>query len=428
MAAHIEFKGIATMNKTGLSQKICTVVSHLRIAKHQHEIHAVRIPAGDADLVLGADLLVTATDDALAKMHHQRSHAVVNDTVTATAEFIDNPDVVFKVEAMKNSIIDELGEGRADFIAAGELSEGLFGDPIATNLFLVGYAYQKGLLPVSAKAIDKALELNGVRVEFNQQAFNWGRRAFLNLNEVERASGVLQKRFTPLEQVNDIVNHRITELTAYQNLAYAEQYKSVVDKVMLAETAVLANSNDELILTKAVAKALYKTMAIKDEYEVARLFTDGRFEAQLKQTFDGSPKISFNLAPPLLSQMLSKKGAPRKFEFGSYMFSAFKVLAKLKGLRGGMFDVFSYTAERKLEVHLIEELNSTVDQLLLGLNQQNRQLACEIVELYLGVRGYGHVKEKNYQQYQLRLKQQLSRYSEPASALKTINVEIANVA
>ncbi|MBL4671232.1 MAG: indolepyruvate ferredoxin oxidoreductase family protein, partial [Arenicella sp.] len=428
MAAHLEFKGVATMNQTGLAQKFGPVVSHLRIAKQQHEINAVRIPAGDADLVLGADLLVTATDDALAKMHYQRSYAVVNDTVSATAEFIDNPDVVIKVGAMKNSIIDELGEGRADFIAAGELAEGLLGDPIATNLFLVGYAYQKGLLPVSAKAIHRALELNGVRVEFNQQAFNWGRRAFLNLSEVEQASGVLAKRFTALEQVNDIVEHRVTELTNYQNAAYAERYKSVVDKVMTAETAVLSHPNDELVLTKAVAKALYKTMAIKDEYEVARLFTDGRFEAQLKETFEGSPKLSFHLAPPLLSQMLSKKGSPRKFKFGSYMFSAFKVLAKLKGLRGGTFDVFSYTAERKLEVNLIEELNLTIDLLLASLNDQNKPLATEIVELYLGVRGYGHVKEKNYDQYQLRLKQQLSRYAEPASPLMAINVEVANVA
>jgi indolepyruvate ferredoxin oxidoreductase len=197
---------------------------------------------------------------------------------------------------------------------------------------------------------------------------------------------------------------------------------------MMAETAVLQNPNDELVLTKAVAKALYKTMAIKDEYEVARLFTDGRFEAQLKETFEGSPKLSFNLAPPLLSQMLSKKGSPRKFKFGSYMFSAFKVLAKLKGLRGGVFDVFSYTAERKLEVNLIEELTLTIDLLLDTLNEQNKPLATEIVELYLGVRGYGHVKEKNYHQFQLRLKQQLSRYAKPASSLTAINVEVANVA
>jgi len=428
MAAHLERKGVATMNQTGLAQKFGPVVSHLRIANKQTDIHAVRIPAGDADLVLGADLLVTATDDALAKMHDQRSHAVVNDTVTTTVEFIDNPDVVMQIEAMKNSITDELGEGSADFIAAGELSEGLLGDPIATNLFLVGYAYQKGLLPVSAKAIHKALELNGVKVEFNQQAFNWGRRAFLNLAEVEHASGVIEKRFTPLERIQDIVAHRVKELTAYQNAAYAEQYKAAVEKVILAETKILSDSSealsDELSLSKAVAKTLYKTMAIKDEYEVARLFTDGRFKTQLEQTFEGTPKISFHLAPPVLS----KKGSPRKIEFGSYMFSVFKLLAKLKGLRGGLFDVFSYSAERKMEHALIDEFKLTIDTLLATLTDQNRQLAIEIVELYQGVRGFGHVKEKNYQQYRLRLEQQLRRYAKPESSLNVIKVEVANIA
>ena len=424
MAAHLEYKGVATMNQTGLAQKFGPVVSHLRIAERQRDIHAVRIPAGDADLILGADLLVTATDDALAKMHHQRSHAVVNDTVTATAEFIDNPDVTFQVDSMKNSIIDELGSGRADFIAAGELSEGLLGDPIATNLFLVGYAYQKGLLPVSAKAIHKALELNGVKVEFNQQAFNWGRRAYLNFDEVEQASGVVEKRFTPLEQAEDIVRHRMHELTSYQDKAYAERYKAIVDKVIAAEKAVLVGDDSELVLSKATAKVLYKIMAIKDEYEVARLYGDGRFEEKLKETFEGAPKISFHLAPPILS----KKGSPRKIEFGSYMLSAFKLLAKFKGLRGTMFDVFGYSSERKMEVALIDELNQTIDVLLASLTDQNRQLATQIVQLYEGVRGYGHVKEKNYHQYQLRLKQQLSRYNEPQSALKSINVEVANVA
>jgi indolepyruvate ferredoxin oxidoreductase len=424
MAAHLEYKGVATMNQTGLAQKFGPVVSHLRIANYQNEIHAVRIPAGDADLVLGADLLVSATDDALAKMHYQRSHAVVNDTVSTTAEFIDDPDVVFQIEAMKHSIVDELGDGRADFIAAGELAEGLLGDPIATNLFLVGYAYQKGLLPVSAKAIHRALELNGVKVEFNQQAFNWGRRAFLNLEEVERASGVTASRFSPLEQLNDIVDYRVNELTAYQDAAYANRYKAVVDKVVVAETKIRSNADEELSLSIAVAKALYKTMAIKDEYEVARLYTDGRFESQLEQAFEGKPKISFHLAPPILS----KKGAPRKIEFGSYIFPVFKLLAKLKGLRGGLFDVFAYSAERKMEAGLVDEINTTIDELLLTLKRENLQHAMEIIELYQSVRGYGHVKEKNYQQYQLRLKQQMGRYTKPEQGLQAINVEVANVA
>ena len=424
MAAHLEYKGVATMNQTGLAQKFGPVVSHLRIAKRQRDIHAVRIPAGDADLVLGADLLVTATDDALAKMHHRRSHVVVNDTVTTTAEFIDNPDVTFQIESMKNSIMDELGDNRADFIPAGELSEGLLGDPIATNLFLVGFAYQKGLLPVSAKAINKALELNGIKVEFNQQAFNWGRRAFLNFADVEQASGVIEKRFTPLERLSDIVEHRMKELTLYQNSAYAKTYKSIVDKVISTEATLISDSSDDFILSKTVARTLYKTMAIKDEYEVARLYTDGRFEKQLQETFEGKPKISFHLAPPILS----KKGSPRKIELGSYMFSAFKLLAKLKGLRGTVFDIFGYSQERKMEVKLIAELNETIDQLLVTLNTKNRQLAIEIIQLYQDVRGYGHVKEKNYQQYRMRLNQQLTRYQEPTSAINSINVEIADVA
>jgi len=165
-------------------------------------------------------------------------------------------------------------------------------------------------------------------------------------------------------------------------------------------------------------------MAIKDEYEVARLFTDGRFKTQLEQTFEGTPKISFHLAPPVLS----KKGSPRKIEFGSYMFSVFKLLAKLKGLRGGLFDVFSYSAERKMEHALIDEFKLTIDTLLATLTDQNRQLAIEIVELYQGVRGFGHVKEKNYQQYRLRLEQQLRRYAKPESSLNVIKVEVANVA
>lgn len=402
MAAHLESKGVATMNQTGLAQKFGPVVSHLRIAGDQADIHAVRIPAGDADLIIGADLLVTASDDALAKMHNERSHAIINDTIAVSAEFIDNPDTHYQNDAMKQSIEDELGDGRADFIAAGELSEALLGDPIASNLFLVGYAYQKGLLPVSAKAIYKALELNGVRVEFNQTAFNWGRQAFLNLADVELKAGVASSRFEALSDVQEIIDYRYKDLVVYQDKAYADRYRTVVDKVVETE-AKLGDSRD---LSIAVAKALYKTMAIKDEYEVARLYTDGRFEEQLARTFADKPKISFHLAPPILS---SKKN-PRKIRFGSYMLHAFKLLAKFKGLRGSALDVFSYSSERKMEIALIEELIQTIDELLERLTAENREYAVRAVELVMGVRGYGHVKEKNYQQYQVALKQQLRSY------------------
>jgi len=402
MAAHLESKGVATMNQTGLAQKFGPVISHLRIAQQQDDIYTVRIPAGDADLVIGVDLLVSASDDALAKMHSDRTYAVVNETVSATAEFIDNPDVVYQIDAMKHSIEDELGDARADFIAAGELSESLLGDPLATNLFLVGYAYQKGLLPVSADAINKALELNGVKVEFNQRAFEWGRKAFHNLAEVEQFSGVNENRFDALQSLEDILKDRFDDLVLYQNRAYAERYRATVNKVIQTE----AKLGEERDLSIAVAKALYKTMAIKDEYEVARLYTDGRFEQQLAKVFEGKPKLSFHLAPPILSS----KAKPRKITFGSYMFPMFKLLAKLKGLRGTAFDVFSYSAERKMERALIDELNHTIDQLLERLDTANREYAVRAVELVKGVRGYGHVKEKNYQQYKVLLKQQLRSY------------------
>jgi indolepyruvate ferredoxin oxidoreductase len=422
MAAHLESKGVATMNQTGLAQKFGPVISHLRIANSQPEIHAVRIPAGDADLVLGADLLVSASDDSLAKMHKNRTHAIVNDTLTATAEFIDNPDVVYEINGMKESIKGELNDERADFIPAGDLAKGLMGDSIATNLFLVGYAYQKGVLPVSAVAINRALELNGVRVDFNKQAFNWGRRAFLNFSEVAEEAKLDAAHIAPLKTYKEILDFRFSDLVRYQDLAYANRYESIVEKVHSVEKG-LGESRD---LSIAVAKSLYKTMAIKDEYEVASLYADGRFETYLKETFDGKPRLQFHLAPPVIS----KRGSSAKMTFGSYMLPAFKVLSKLKFLRGSAIDVFSYTDERKLENSLIGELEQTIDALLLTLNKNNLNHAVQIIELSMQIRGYGHVKEKNIDQYRLRLKTQLESYQLKGSngALKGINVEVANVA
>jgi indolepyruvate ferredoxin oxidoreductase len=424
MAAHLEDKGVATMNQTGLAQKFGPVVSHLRISKRQRDIHAVRIPAGDADLVIGADLLVTASDDALAKLHLERSHLVVNDTVAPSAEFVDNPDAVVHSDAMKQSIQAEVSKGRATFLPAGEIADALLGDSIATNLFLVGYAFQKGLLPVSAEAINKALELNGVKVEFNQQAFYWGRRAYLDQADVESVSGLSASRFSAKVALNDVVDYRSKDLLAYQNQAYADQYASRIAAVQ-SRTSELGLGDDFAI---AAAKALHKVMAIKDEYEVGRLYTDGRFEQQIREQFEGKPKLRFHLAPPLIAKRDPSTGQARKIEFGAYVFWGFKILAKLKGLRGSALDIFGYSEERRMERGLILELNATVDTLLETLNQENLGHAIEIVDLFKGVRGYGHVKDKNYQQYRLRLEQQLSRYTNKTNGLNSIKVEVANVA
>ena len=422
MAAHLEDKGVATMNQTGLAQKFGPVISHLRIAKDQNAIHTVRIPAGDADLVIGCDLLVSASDDALAKLHKNRSHVVINDTVAATAEFIDNPDTVFHVDPMKQSILHELAEGRAKFLPATEIATALMGDSIATNLFMVGVAFQQGLIPISAEAIDKALELNGVAVEFNQQAFNWGRQAAFDQAQVEQIAGLDTSRFTPCESLQDILEFRVNDLIGYQNKDYAEQYRAAVAAVHAKEQEKLGQGSDRL--TIAVAKATHRVMAYKDEYEVARLYTDGRFKKQLEEKFEGDYKLALHLAPPLFSRRDSDTGHLIKRRFGSYMLFMFKLMAPLKFLRNTRLDIFGYSEERKIERRLVSELAETVETVIDGLNDRNLDHAIEIINLTLGVRGYGHVKDKNYQQYRLRLAQQLQRYQ----SITGIKVEVAHVA
>ncbi|MFT5136061.1 MAG: indolepyruvate ferredoxin oxidoreductase [Arenicella sp.] len=421
MAAHLEDKGVATMNQTGLAQKFGPVVSHLRIARDQNQIHAVRIPAGDADLIIGCDLAVSATDDALAKMNKERSNAVINDSMTPTAEFVHNPDAIFHDKPMKASIGDELSADRVSFLPATEIAAALLGDTIATNLFMVGYAYQKGLIPLSEEAIFKALELNGVAVEFNQQAFTWGRRAVVDFAAVEESAGVRAKRFTAIETLEGIVDYRYKDLTAYQNVGYADIYKNRLLEVAAKESEILGQAGQ---LSIVIAKALHRVMAYKDEYEVARLYTDGRFEKQLADKFEGKVKLNFHMAPPLLSKRDPDTGHLRKRKFGGYMLTMFKIMAPFKAIRGSKLDIFSYSEERKMERRLINELNATIDALISGLNAEKQQHAIEIIELVLDVRGYGHVKEANYAKYQLRLAQQLKRYQGHVG----ISVEVANVA
>lgn len=427
MAAHLEGKGVATMNQTGLAQKFGPVVSHLRIAEQQADIHAVRIPAGDADLVLGSDLLVAASDDALAKMHLDRTYAVVNDTISPTVEFVNNPDAVYNVDAMKRSIEHELSEGHARFLPAGALSDALLGDPIATNLFLAGYAYQQGLLPVSAKAINKALELNGVRVSFNQQAFYWGRRAFLDQPGVEQLAGLTAKTDMPLQDLDAIIDYRYKDLNAYQNKAYADEYAAFVNQVRDKEKVTVGGDK----LTIAVARSLHKLMAIKDEYEIGRLYTDGRFMDKLSAHFKGKIQLNFYFASPTLSVLFGaqpKEGKyPQKRRFGHASFYLLKLLAKLKFLRGTKLDIFAYSHERKMERQLLNDFKHNVDLLLADLHKGNHQLAVDIIESVQQVRGFGHVKHANYLTYQKKLGNMMSAFKTGKLDIHSIKVEVADV-
>ena len=343
MAAHIEGKGCSTLNQTGLAQKFGSVISHARIGKQQSDINAVRIAAGDSDLLLGCDLVVSAADEALAKLHHQRSTVICNNYQSPTAAFVNNPDQAFPQLAMQQALEQQVGQQQVTFLNVTDIATKLCGDAIASNLFLLGYAYQKGLIPVAAASIEQAIEINNVSIEFNKKAFLWGRRCAFDPAAVEKivlgdndnpsASTTAQ----PLTELDDIINWRVNYLTAYQNAAYAQQYRSFVDQVRHAEIAFQTESEVPLKLTTSVAHYYFKLLAYKDEYEIARLMGHGNFYQRIKQQFKGDVGIHFHLAPPLLAKKDKTTNHLLKQSFPQFTMHLFRLLAKMKGLRGTPF-------------------------------------------------------------------------------------------
>ncbi|WP_277372484.1 indolepyruvate ferredoxin oxidoreductase family protein [Pseudomonas sp. AA-38] len=387
MAAHIEGKGCTVLDQAGLAQKFGPVISHIRIAERQQDIYAVRIAAGEADLLLGCDLVVAASEDALAKLNDKIAHAVINSHETPTAEFTRNPDAQVPGAAMREAISEAVGEGKTHFVDATRLATRLLGDSIASNLFMLGFAYQKGLVPVSAEAIDKAIELNGVAVAFNQQAFLWGRRTAHDRAAVEKLVAPQVVEAPHCSTLDEIVEDRAQRLAAYQNAAYAERYRELVARVRQVD------NDAEQRLSKAVARYYYKLLAYKDEYEVARLYSDGSFRQQLEAQFEGDYRLQFHLAPSWLSKPDAVTGEPIKRSFGPWMLKAFGLLASLRFLRGTPFDLFGYSAERRQDRELIEEYEANVAYLLAELKPDNYRTALALAELPEHIRGYGHVRE-----------------------------------
>ena len=388
MAAHIEGKGCATMNQTGLAQKFGAVVSHVRVANRQDDIKAVRISAGEADLMLGCDLAVASGFDALAKVHAGRSNAVVNCAETPNAAFVLNPDAEFLTAEMQQTLREEVGEDRCHFIDSTAIATELLGDSIAGNLFLLGFAWQRGLVPVSREALERAIEINGVAVDFNKQAFLWGRRAAHEPEQVTRLVGKALDKPRRLA-FEELVADRADRLTAYQNAAYARDYTDFVHRVREAD------HHPEHELTRAVAQALHKLMAYKDEYEVARLYTDGAFRRRLQAQFAGDYKLRFHLAPPLLARRDPNTGHLTKREFPGWTLHVFAVLAKLRFLRGSAFDLFGRSGERRRERQDIADYRTLLGELLPDLTEANYAAAVQLAELPLQLRGFGHVKDDN---------------------------------
>ena len=412
MAAHLDGKGCSVLDFTGLAQKNGAVLSHVRIAPSTEQLHAVRVAAGSADLVLGCDMVVAASATALTRIEHGVTRAIVNSDYQPTAAFMTNPDVDFETAALAKSLRNAAGEANVDFVEAARLASALLGDSIAANVFLLGYAVQKGLVPLSIAAIERAIELNGAAVEMNKHALAWGRLA---AHDTARVAALVHPTAaetpSPIKGLASLVERRGALLVRYQNAAYAARYRDVVDQVERSERARLGGRAD---LAEAVAENLFKLMAYKDEYEVARLYTDGEFLKRLRHQFTGDYRLEFHLAPPTLAKRDPATGELQKQTFGPWMFTAFRLLARLKFLRGTALDPFGRTPERRLERQLVTDYCKTVMELLRGLTPANRGLAVEIARIPERIRGFGHVKEQSIVTAKAREAALLAAFRAPA--------------
>jgi indolepyruvate ferredoxin oxidoreductase len=394
MAAHLEGKGVSALDVTGLAQKNGPVTSHVRVARRPEDLFATRIAAGGTDLLLGADIVVTAGVESLLRVGKGRTQAVVNRHVAPTAEFATRPDLDLSPAAMEQAIRAAAGDERCDFFDATALATALLGDAIATNLFLVGFAAQKGLLPVSLAALERAIELNGRGVAMNRRALAWGRLAAVDFAAVERAArpGLRAETAPEPTSLEALVEHRAALLTAYQSAPYARRYRKLVERVAARERERCGPGETPLAL--AVARYAAKLMAYKDEWEVARLYTDGSFRAQLAREFESFDRIEIQLAPQVLNPRDPDTGRAQKRSLGPWMFRVLEVMARFKFLRGTPFDPFGLTAHRKLERALVGEYEATIDELLAGLAPANRETAVEIASVPEQIRGFDLVKEQ----------------------------------
>ncbi|MBN0989413.1 indolepyruvate ferredoxin oxidoreductase family protein [Amphritea pacifica] len=414
MAAHIEGKGTGVLDQIGLAQKFGAVMSHIRIAESPEQIHTVRIPAGETDLMIGFDLMVGASEEALGKLDRQRSQVVINNHETMPAAFTRDPDLQVPTAEMEQVIRDSAKPQSSFCLDATTLATQLLGDGMAVNLFCIGYAWQKGLIPLEMDSIEQAIELNGVAVAANKEAFLWGRRAAHNLQQVERItspdSDIQAVRLMP--GLDEVIHREMQHLSQYQGAALAHRYQSLVRNVADTEKQLGRGS----ALSLAVAENYSKVLAYKDEYEVARQLTSVSFREQLNQQFEGDFELEFNLAPPLISRINSATGRPVKRRFSDRIMPLFRLLASLRPLRGTPLDLFGYSADRRLERRLIREYEQDIQALLQNLSVDNLQEAIELARLPSGIRGYGPVKEQAYEKAQRQRQQLLERILEPEDA------------
>jgi indolepyruvate ferredoxin oxidoreductase len=391
MAAHMEGKGCGILDMAGMAQKGGSVWSHLRFGATPDDIKAIRVASGGADLVLGCDLVVSASNKTLSVVRQGHTRMLVNAHEMMTGEFTRHPDMRFPADSLRDNIRAATGAQQAEFIDATRLATLLHGDAIAANMFMLGYAFQRGLIPVSAEAINQAITLNGAAVAMNQDAFLWGRRAAHDMKAVarlatpERDAASARALSTSLDE---LIARRREFLTHYQDAAYAERYALLVERVRKWEVARFGRER----IAEAVARYYFKLLAYKDEYEVARLQSAPEFHARLKQQFEGKFRIAFNLAPPGLARNQPGSGEPKKKEFGPWLLPVLRMLAAMKSMRGGAFDIFGYSAERRAERALIGRYESTVAGIIEKTSAARYETALKLAIVPDMIRGYGHVK------------------------------------
>ena len=391
MAAHVDGKAVVTQDSGGLAQKGGATWSHVQIANRPEALFTSKVDMAKADLVIGCDPIVTASKATLAVAHSGRTYVALNSHGTPTAAFVNNPNWQFPEASCEAAIACAVGRESLGAFDAEEVAVQLLGDSIYTNPLMLGYAWQKGRVPLSRAALLRAMELNGVQVQNNHAAFEWGRRCAHDLAAVQALFAARQViEIVKKPSVDELVKRRVEFLTGYQDAAYAERYRQAVERVRAAEAALGKGT----ALSEAVARYLFKLMAIKDEYEVARLHTDPAFARKIESMFEGDFKLVHHLAPPAIAKR-NAKGELVKQPFGPWVRKVFPLLARLKGLRGGALDLFGKTEERRMERQLLADYEACIAELLKNLNADKLPLAAEIARIPEEIRGYGHVKERH---------------------------------
>ena len=401
MAAHIENKQVTVLDQIGLAQKGGAVLSYIKISKANREILSSEISQSSTDLLLGADLVVSASTEVRDLISQRKTVALVNDNETPLSRFVLDPD--FSTDNSLNKKLIRKNTSKTEFLNTSEISQLIFGNNIYSNIFQIGYALQKGLLPIKAESFIRALELNNTKINENINAFNWGRIAAADIKFLVKK---LDLGITDAKKISlkEMIDEKYQELIKYQNKKYADKFKR---KVLNAERKIskLAIKNDEYI--ENLVKNLYKTMAYKDEYEVARLFTDGRFSKELNSAFESYDKIYLHLSPPFLGLKDKMTSLPRKIKVTSKVLLVFRILKKLKFLRNTFLDPFSYSYERKRERELINKLFETLDFLNSKINKNNYYDAIHVLQAFSIVRGYGYIKLRNFKKFDTELKKRL---------------------